>query len=58
MFVSKSQLYEEVIGNHEKLILMSKQVLDNSGISEDDKKRILDIIREEKERLNLIKNKY
>ena len=58
MFVSKFQLYEEVIGNHEKLIMMSKEVLDNSGISEGDKKRILDVIREEKERLNLIKNKY
>jgi hypothetical protein len=58
MFISKSQLYEEVIGNHEKLIMMSKEVLDNSGINAGDKKRILDIIREEKERLNLIKNKY
>ena len=37
---------------------MSKEVLDNSGISEVDKRIILDIIRREKERLNLIKNKY
>jgi len=58
MFIGKNQLYDEVIGNHEKLIMMSKEVLDNSGISAGDKKRISDIIREEKERLNLIKNKY
>jgi hypothetical protein len=58
MFVSKYQLYNEIINNHERLIMMSKEVLDNSGISEVDKKKILDIIRQEKERLNLIKNKY
>lgn len=58
MFVSKSQLYNEIINNHEKLIMMSTEVLDNSGISEVDKTKILDIIREEKERLNLIKNRY
>ena len=58
MFISKNQLYDEVIGNHEKLIMMAKEVLDNSGISAGDKKRIFDIIREEKERLNLIKNKH
>ena len=58
MFIGKNQLYDEVIGNHEKIILMAKEVLDNSGISAGDKKRIFDIIREEKERLNLIKNKY
>jgi hypothetical protein len=58
MFVSKSQLYNEIINNHEKLIMMSTEVLDNSGISEVDKRKILDIIREEKERLNLIKNRY
>jgi hypothetical protein len=58
IFIGKNQLYDEVIGNHEKLIMMSKEVLDNSGISTSDKKRIVDIIRHEKERLNLIKNKY
>jgi hypothetical protein len=57
MFISKSQLYNEVIGNHEKIIMMSKEVLDNSGISEVDKTKILDIIHEEKKRLNIIKNK-
>ena len=58
MFIGISQLYDEVIGNHEKLIMMSKNVLDNSGIGESDKNKIFEIIREEKERLNLIKNKY
>ena len=57
-FITKSELYNEVIGNHEKIILMSKKVLHNSNINKADKKRVLDLIREEKERLNLIKNKY
>ena len=58
IFISKSQLYDEIIANHEKLIMMSKEVLDNSGISKSDRKKILDVIQEEKERLNLIRNKY
>jgi hypothetical protein len=58
MFISKSELYDEVIGNHEKIIFMSKKVLDKYGISQGDKNKIFELIREEKERLNLIKNKY
>ena len=58
IFITKYELYNEVIGNHEKIISMSKKVLHNSTISKADKKRVLDLIRDEKERLNLIKNKY
>lgn len=58
MFVDKSELFEEIVQNHEKSIIMEKEVLDNSHISTADKRKIMEIIRAEKEQMMLIKNKY